>query len=59
MLDHDDLYSNLIKSNISSDKFSFYINKLVEFSKNQNITLLRTIGIVFSDETKNVADYVR
>ena len=59
MLDHDDLYSNLIKSNMSSDKFSFYINKLAEFSKNQNITLLRTIGIVFSDETKNVSDYVR
>lgn len=59
MLDHDDLYSNLLKSNMSADKFSFYINNLAEFSKKNNIVLLRTIGIIFSDETKNVSDYVR
>ena len=59
MLDHDDLYSNLLKSNISAEEFSTYINKLVEFSKENNIMLLRTIGIVFSDETKKVSDYIR
>ena len=59
MLDHDDLYSNLLKSNISSDKFSYYINNLIEFCKSNNIMLLRTIGIIFTDEDKNVSDYVR
>lgn len=59
MLDHDDLYSNLLKSNISSDKFSYYINNLIQFCKSNNIMLLRTIGIIFTDEDKNVSDYVR
>ena len=59
MLDHDDLYSNLLKSNISSDKFSYYVNNLIEFCKSNNITLLRTVGIIFTDEDKNISDYVR
>jgi predicted CopG family antitoxin len=59
MLDHDDLYSNLLKSNISSDKFSYYINNLIQFCKSNNIMLLRTVGIIFTDEDKNVSDYVR
>ena len=58
MLDHDDLYSNLLKSNISPDKFTFYINKLSEFCKLNEITLLRTIGVLFSDEEKRISDYV-
>ena len=59
MLDHDDLYADLLKSNISSDKFSYYVNNLNEFCKSNNIILLRTIGIIFSDENKNVSDYIR
>ena len=62
MLDHDDLYSNLLKSNISSDKFFLlHSNNLIEFDcKSNNIMLiLRTIGIIFTDEDKNVSDYVR
>ena len=59
MLDHDDLYTNLLKSNISTDKFSYYINNLIQFCKSDNIMLLRTIGIIFTDEDKNVSDYVR
>ena len=31
MLDHDDLYSNLIKNNESSSKFTEYITTLKEF----------------------------
>ena len=59
MLDHDDLYSNLLKSNISSDKFPYYVNSLIEFCKSNNITLLRTIGIIFTGEDKKVSDYIR
>ena len=59
MLDHDDLYSNLLKSGFTSDKFIYYVNNLIEFCKSNNIILLRTIGVIFSDENKNVSDYVR
>ena len=59
MLDHDDLFSNLLKSNIPIEKFSQYINQLIDFCKNNNILLLRTIGIIFTNENKNVSDYIR
>ena len=59
MLDHDDLYSNLLKSNIPSGKFSYYVNNLIEFCKSNSIILLRTVGIIFTDEDKNVSDYIR
>ncbi len=58
MLDHDDLYSNLLKSNSPSEKFTFYINQLSEFCKSNNIVLLRTIGVLFSDEEKRISNYV-
>jgi len=59
MLDHDDLYSGLLKSNIPPEKFSYYVNNLVEFCKSNNILLLRTIGVIFTNENKNVSDYIR
>ena len=58
MLDHDDLYSNLLKAKQSPEKFTVYINQLAEFCKSQNITLLRTIGVIFSDEEKRISPYV-
>ena len=58
MLDHDDLYSNLLKSNLPPEKFTFYINQLSEFCKSNKIVLLRTIGVLFSDEEKRISDYV-
>tara|TARA_A100001037_G_C15142781_1_gene634677 strand:- start:127 stop:699 length:573 start_codon:yes stop_codon:yes gene_type:complete len=59
MLDHDDLYSNLLKSKSSPEKFTFYINKLSQYCKSNNITLLRTIGVIFSDDEKRVSEYVK
>ena len=58
MLDHDDLFSALTKLNESPDKFKDYINELVEFCKENNITLLRTIGVIFSDEEKRITEYI-
>ena len=58
MLDHDDLFSALTKLNESPDKFKDYINELVEFCKEKNITLLRTIGVIFSDEEKRITEYI-
>ena len=58
MLDHDDLYSNLLKSKLPPSKFTFFINKLTEFCNSNNIILLRTIGVIFSDEEKRITEYV-
>ena len=58
MLDHDDLYSNLLKSKQSPEKFAIYINQLTEFCKSNDIILLRTIGVIFSDEEKRISSYV-
>ena len=48
MLDHEDLYAFLTKTN-DSTKFQLYVEKLVGFCKKNNITLLRARGIIFSD----------
>ena len=59
MFDHDDLYSSIIKSKQPISKFLECFNKLVEHCKNHNVVLLRTIGVVFSDEEKKISDYIR
>ena len=58
MLDHDDLYSALTRAGQPSSKFKEYFNKLVEYCNTNHIILLRTIGVIFSDEEKRVSDYV-
>ena len=58
MLDHDDLHSSIIKSKQPISKFLECFNTLVEYCKNNNIILLRTVGVVFSDEEKKVSDYI-
>ena len=57
MLDHDDLYSNLIKQNEKPEKFKEYVNDLAEFCKENNIIMLRTIGVIFSDDETRVTQY--
>ena len=46
MLDHVDLYSDLLKSNLPPSKFTFFINKLTEFCNSNDIILLRTIWCI-------------
>ena len=58
MLDHDDLFSALTKLGEHPSKFKVYINELVQFCKENNITLLRTIGVIFSDEEKRITEYI-
>ncbi|KFM19838.1 pyruvate kinase protein [Marine Group I thaumarchaeote SCGC AAA799-D07] len=57
MLDHGDLYTILLKNN-KKNEFTNYLKQLLDFCKNNNITLLRTIGVIFSDEEKRVTDYI-
>ena len=58
MLDHDDLFSALTKLAEPPSNFKNYINELVQFCKENNITLLRTIGVIFSDEEKRITEYI-
>ena len=58
MFDHDDLHSSIIKAKQPISKFLENFNTLVEYCKNNNVILLRTVGVVFSDEEKKVSDYI-
>ena len=58
MLDHDDLFSTIIMNKESYDIFQNYIKKLVDFCEENKIILLRTIGVMFSDEEKRISDYI-
>jgi len=59
MLDHDDLYSALIKQGQHPSEFKNYTNKLVDFCSKNKVMLLRTIGVLFSDEEKRVSQYIK
>jgi hypothetical protein len=59
MLDHDDLFSKLIKNNEKPSKFKDYITKLLEYGNQNNIKVLRTIGVVFSEEERRTTQYLR
>ena len=58
MLDHDDLFSKIIKNNESIDSFQNYIQKLSDYCNSNKIILLRTIGVIFSDEEKRISSYI-
>ena len=59
MLDHDDLFSAIIKSNEPVDVFKKYIQQLMDYCNSNKITLLRTIGVMFSDEEKRISEYIK
>ena len=58
MLDHDDLFSKIIKNNEPIDVFKKYIQQLTDYCNSNKITLLRTIGVIFSDEEKRISGYM-
>ena len=58
MLDHEDLFSSLTKLNESPSQFKDYINNLTKFCVDNEVILLRTIGVIFSDEEKRVTQYI-
>ena len=59
MLDHDDLYSALIKRGEQPTQFKKYINELIHFCNQNKVIILRTIGVLFSDEEKRVTQYIK
>ena len=58
MLDHDDFFAKILKNGEPVDNFKIYIQKLVDYCNSNKIILLRTIGVMFSDEEKRISDYV-
>lgn len=58
MLDHDDLYSSMLKNNEPSTNFIIHVNKLVDYCSKNDIILLRTIGVIFSDDEKRITEYI-
>ncbi len=59
MLDHDDLYSSMLKKNDDPENFQVYIQQLIDFCNKNNVTLLRTVGVMFADTEKRVSEYVK
>ena len=57
MLDHDDLFSSIISNNEDKNMFQEYIKKIIDFCSENNISLLRTVGVVFSDDEKRTTQY--
>ena len=57
MLDHDDLFSSIIRKNEDKNSFQEYIKKLIDFCEKENIALLRTVGVMFSDDEKRTTQY--
>ena len=57
MLDHDDLFSSIIRKNENKNNFPKYIRKLIDFCEKENISLLRTVGVMFSDDEKRITQY--
>ena len=58
MLDHDDLFSDILKENEPESKFRAHMKTLIEFCDKNNIKLLRTVGVIFNDEEKRISQYV-
>ena len=52
-------FSSLIKKGEDPSKFKEYINSLQNFCFENNIILLRTIGVIFSDMEKRETQYIK
>jgi len=50
MLDHDDLFTNVVKNGEGPNYFIELVDDLVDFCKKSDICLLRARGIIFSNE---------
>ena len=50
MLDHDDLFSNILSENQSVDYYIKLIESLVDFCRLEEVMLLRTRGVIFSED---------
>ena len=56
---YNDLFSSLKKLGEPDSKFVDYIEKLTTFCTKNNILLLRTVGVIFSDTEKRLTQYMK
>ena len=49
----------MIKNNESVDNFKKYVQELTDYCNLNKIILLRTIGVMFSDEEKRISEYIK
>ena len=47
-----------LKKNDDPKNFQVYVQQLIDFCNQNNVTLLRTVGVMFADTEKRVSDYV-
>ena len=59
MLDHDDLYSEILRNHGNQEEFIKYLENLAAFCDKYNVILLRTIGVLFADSEKRISEYVK
>ena len=59
MLDHDDLFSSIKRENGDPSDFQKYIKILIGKCKENKVGLLRTLGVVFSDDEKRETQYIK
>ena len=59
MLDHDDLFSDLLKNDVPYENFSKFVNQLIDYCNKNKIQLLRTIGVIFANDHKEVKNYIK
>tara|TARA_B100001540_G_scaffold283208_1_gene274556 strand:+ start:139 stop:711 length:573 start_codon:yes stop_codon:yes gene_type:complete len=57
MLDHDDLFSSILRNKENKENFQNYIKKLIDYCEENGISLLRTVGVVFSEDEKRTTQY--
>ena len=59
MLDHDDLYSEILRNHGNQEEFIKCLENLTVFCDKHNVMLLRTIGVLFADSEKRISEYVK
>ena len=52
MLDHDDLFLSIIRNKENKESVQTYEKKLIDYCKKEKISLLRTVGVIFTDDEK-------
>ena len=57
MLDHDDLFSAILSNDEGRESFQKHITNLSDFCEKHNISMLRTVGVMFSDDEKRTTQY--
>ena len=59
MLDHDDLVSSIKRNNEEPSMFQTYVKQLITSCKENGVGILRTVGVVFSDDEKRETQYIK